>query len=374
MFGRIKEIVVKEVLEMLRDPKMKIVIFIMPIFQVLIFGSAISTDVENVRTAVYDLDNTPASRELAREFFLSRYFHRCENISNDKEQSAAVDHSRVSAVIRIDKGFAASLAAGRKGEFQLIVDGTDSNTAGIVAAYAGRISARYSAGLASKAPEKDISKKTPRVDIRIRTWFNENLISRNFYVPGITALIVYIITMLLTAMAIVREKEVGTIEQLMVSPIRPIELILGKLIPFAGLGIIMSFFVIVFAKFVFQVPFRGSPTLLFGALVLFLVSSLGIGLFISTISKTQQEALMTTFFIAQPSVLLSGFVFPIESMPKAVQYLTLANPLRYYTEIVRGIFLKDSGIGVLWPNMAALAVIGVSIIAVSALKFKKNIG
>jgi len=355
---------------------MKAVMFVIPVFQVLVFGFAISTDVDKVATAVYDLDNTQESRQLIRAFTSSRYFTAAYFIHSDDEQKYLLDKSLVSAVIRINHGFSQDIRGARSAHVQFIVDGTDSNTAAIVLHYVAAISERFSASLA--APRIRVLAESPgglpRVDLRTRAWFNENLLSRNFFVPGVIALVVFIVTFLLTAMSIVKEKEIGTMEQIIVSPIRPIELILGKLIPFAVIGIVDVCLVVIVALAVFSVPMRGSFILLFFSACLFLTSTLGLGLFISTVSKTQQQAMMSMLFLSMPMVLLSGFLFPIANMPKAVQLITFADPLRYFLVIVRGIFLKGSGFLVLWPHMLALGVIGISIITVSSLGFRKRLG
>jgi ABC-2 type transport system permease protein len=213
----------------------------------------------------------------------------------------------------------------------------------------------------------------PQLNLQSRAWFNPDLLSRNYFVPGIVVNIIMQITLMLTAMAIVREKEIGTMEQLMVTPIRPIELMLGKTLPFALVGLVDTFLVIMVALFLFHVPFRGSPLLLFACAILFLMTTLGAGMFISTISRTQQQAMMTTFLFFQPFFLLSGFAFPIRNMPQSIQYLTLLDPLRYFIEIVRGLFLKGTGVSVLWPQMVALAVFGVVILSLSAMRFRKRL-
>lgn len=377
MFDRIKSILIKEFIQIVRDPKIRVVLVAMPLFQIIVFGNAVSTDVDNVLTAVYDLDNTKESRDLIREFTYSGYFEIKENIKEEGRIKYLIDNSIVQVVIRINRRFAEDFNAGKTAQVQIIVDGTDSNTAGIILSYVNQVIERYTARLLNQKLELVILNdrgSIPGIELRSRAWFNENLISRRFFVPGITALILLILTILLTAMAIVREKEVGTIEQLIVSPIRPYELILGKLLPFAVVGLLVAFLTTVLGVIAFKVPVRGSLFLLFVSSCLYLLTTLGVGLFISTRSKTQMEAMMSTFFFAQPAVLLSGFVFPIDSMPKIVQYLTYLNPLRYYLVIIRGIFLKGIGMDILWPQMLALLIIGLAVITLSTLSFHKNLG
>jgi ABC-2 type transport system permease protein len=257
---------------------------------------------------------------------------------------------------------------------QVIVDGTDSNTAGIVLNYAASIVQAYSLQLAAQDPAFEAAlERAPSIELRHRAWFNENLESKIYLVPGVVAMVVLIVTLLHTSMSIVREKEGGTIEQLIVSPVRPFELIVGKFIPYSVVGIIDVFVVTVAAVLIFRVPIRGSLLLLFISSCLFLLTTLGTGLFISTISHTTQEAQMTLFFFAQPMVLLSGFVFPVANMPQAVQWITVLDPLKYYIVIVRGIFLKGVGFSVIWPDMLALLLIGGGIITVSTLIFRKTL-
>ena len=374
MFERIYHILVKEFIQIFRDPRMKAIIFIMPMIQVMVFGYAVSTDVTNIPTAVYDLDNTQASRDLIREFTASNYFRVKKYISHDKEQKRLIDESRVNAVLRINRGFARDLNAHRSAQIQLIVDGTDSNTAAVILSYSNRIIEKYSAHILDGRARVILKKSEfPRVNLRSRSWFNENLESRNFYVPGVIALIVMLITLLLTSMAIVREKEIGTMEQLIVSPIKSYELILGKLTPFAIIGLVDVLLVTAVGVLWFKVPIHGNLFLLFVSSSLYLFTCLGVGLFISTVAGTQQEAMMTTFFFYFPAVLLSGFMFPIANMSKLIQWVTFLNPLRYFLVILRGLFLKGTGFEILWPQMLALLLMGVGILTLSSMRFQKRL-
>ena len=279
-------------------------------------------------------------------------------------------------VLHLDKGFGATLAAGRTAPVQIILDGTDANTAGIVLGYAGAITARFNGeAIADRiARQLGTPPRVGRVEMKTRAWFNENLESRNFYVPAVIANIVFIITMILSSMAVVREKEIGTIEQIVVTPITRAEFILGKTIPFALIGFADVGIITAVATFWFEVPVRGSIPLLFAATALFLLSSLGFGLFISTVSRTQQQALMSAFFFIFPAMLLSGFAFPIENMPEPVQWLTFLNPLQYYLVIIRGIFLKGVGAEVLWPQFLGLALLGMMILTFAVRRFSKTLG
>ena len=376
MFERLKAMLVKEFIQVLRDPRMRFVVFVIPAVQTVIFGYAVNTDVRQVATAVYDLDNSSQSREIAARFLKSGYFHLREQVYDEKRAQELIDRGEVKAVLRMNHGLGEQLAGGRGGAVQLILDGTDSNTAGIALNYATRIVAGYSAALQLDAAARRAGRQLQfrGVELASRAWYNENLESRNFYVPAVITNIVFIITMLLSSMAVVREKEIGTIEQVIVTPIGKGEFILGKTIPFVLIGFINVTLISLVAVFWFEVPLRGSIALLFGATALFLMSSLGIGLLISTVSRTQQQAMMTAFFVIFPSILLSGFAFPIESMPQVVQWITYLNPMRFFLVIIRAIFQKGVGIDILWPQLLALLIIGVSILSAAVLRFKKTLG
>lgn len=375
MFERLKHMLIKEFLQVFRDPKMRGIIFVMPVVQVLIFGYAVTLDVTNIRTAVYDLDNSVASRELTARFANSGYFDIVEQVQSGQRLRELVDRGDVSAALQINSGFGDDLRAGRTAEVQLIVDGSDSNTAGVVLDYSAKITGQFSQKvLLTRFTRTRGSFDQPgRVELQSRTWFNENLESRNFYVPGVIAIVVMLITLILTSMAVVREKEIGTIEQIMVTPITPAEFILGKTLPFALIGFADVLLVTAVGVFWFAVPIQGSLLLLFVATALYLMTTLGIGLLISTVSQTQQQAMMSAFFFYFPAVLLSGFMFPIANMPEVVQWLTYLNPLRYFLVIVRGIFLKGIGSEILWPQMLALALLGSGLLWLAASRFKKTL-
>ncbi len=375
MIERIKHMLIKEFIQIFRDPRMKGVIFLMPIIQLLVFGYAVTTDVKHVATAVLDLDNSVASRELIARFVESGYFDIVAYAKNPNHVRELMDRGHVSAVLQMNKGFEDDLRAGRTAILQIVVDGTDSNTAGIVLNYSAKITGAFSQKiLATRYSRlKGMALKPATVKLQTRAWFNENLESRNFYVPGVIAIIVMLITLMLTSMAVVREKEIGTMEQIMVTPITPAEFILGKTIPFALIGFADVVLITVLGVFWFEVPIRGSLLMLFVATALYLMTTLGVGLLISTVSETQQQAMMSTFFFYLPAVLLSGFMFPIANMPAMIQWLTYLNPLRYFLVIVRGIFLKGVGPGVLWPQMAALAVMGLVILWLASRRFKKTL-
>jgi ABC-2 type transport system permease protein len=375
MWERILTVLRKEFRSVFRDARMRLVIFGVPVIQTLIFGYAVTMDVRNVRLVTIDRDNTPASRALLARFTGSDYFQTVLATNDEDAARAQIDASTASAILQINAGFEADLHAGRSAPVQLIVDGSDSNTARLVLNYSSVIAAGYNNDAILTATLRRMGRSLPAggIDLRPRAWFNENFESRNYFVPGIMAVLVMLVSLMLTGMSIVREKEVGTIEQIMVTPIRPIEFILGKFAPFIVIGFVDVVLVTLVGVFWFDIPIRGSFALLLLGTACFLLSTLGIGLFISTISNTQQQAMMTTFFFFYPAMLLSGFIYPITNMPEVVQWLTLINPLRYFLVIIRGVFLKGVGFDVLWPQLAALVAIGVTVMAVAVSRFRKTV-
>jgi ABC-2 type transport system permease protein len=360
---RITVLVRKEFLQIFRDFRLRGMIFVAPIIQLLVFGYAVSTDIRDTATFVVDHDKTRASRELIEAFVASGYFRVVGRSDRPADLVSALDHGDAVAGIEIPRGFEAGLHASGA-TVQILLDGTNSNTATVAKGYAERIVQSYGARVVS-GPE-------PAIDLRERAWFNPDLASRNYNVPAVAGAIILLICLLLTSLAVVREREIGTLEQLMVSPLTPGELIAGKTIPFALIGLVDLGLVATVALFWFGVPLIGSVMLLVAASVLFLLSGLGVGLLVSAVSKTQQEAFMTTFLIFQPTMLLSGFMFPVSSMPEPFQWLTLANPLRHYLEIVRGIFLKGAGLVALWPQYLWLLVMGTAILWFASTRFSKR--
>ena len=382
MWERIWVILRKEIRQTLREPRMRVVLFVPPLVQLIVFGYAVNLDVDNTRIAWVDRDHTPQSRDLLAAFEGSRRFQVAAIPADDNQVWELMDAGEVQAVVSVMPGFARDISRGRTAAVQILVDGTNSNTASLVSSYAGDIVSEYSARALEKQMRQrlmaaggsaPVNLSTPELVARSRVWFNPDLRSRNYFVPGVVANIIMMVTLMLTALAIVREKEIGTMEQLMVTPMRPIELMIGKTLPFAAVGLLDVAVITTAALVVFHIPLRGSVLLLVGCSILFLLTSLGAGLFLSTISQTQQQAMMASFFFSTPAFMLSGFAFPIRNMPEVVQYLTYLNPLRYFMEIVRGIFLKGTGISVLWPQMLALAVYGVAVMTLSALRFHKRL-
>lgn len=361
MFERIRCMFIKEFLQIFRDPKMRSMILIVPILQTLVFGYAVTTDVHNVSIAVYDLDHSTSSRDVVARIVNSGYFYVYRYVDSYKEAVDLINRGDVSVILHFNPDFDARIRAKQTAGLQLILDGTDSNTAGIVLSYLSTIINTYSTNIQLER----VSKGNPKlyhdkgIALESRAWFNENLESRNFYVPGIVSILITLITLTLTSMSIVREREIGTMEQMMVTPITRWEFILGKTVPFILIGLMDVIGIIIVAYFWFEVPIRGSLLLLFASVCCYLLTTLGIGLYISTISTTQQQAMMSAFMFYFPITLLSGFIFPIANMPELMQWLTVLNPLKYFLVILRGIFLKGIGIEILWPQIVVLFMMGV---------------
>jgi ABC-2 type transport system permease protein len=380
MRQRLSCIVRKEFRQLFRNPQMRAMLVLPPLIQLMVFGYAVNLDVNHAEIAWMDEDRSAASRELFSQFEGSGLFEVIATPESTQEMQTLLDRSTVDGVVRVLPGFAEDIAQGRTTGVQILLDGTDSNSAQLVSAYASQAVARYTAqvmndrqrsrAVAAGAP---VGASIPRIVAEPRVWFNPELKSRNYFVPGVIVNIIMLVTLSLTTMALVREKEIGTMEQLMVTPIRPVELILGKTLPFVVIGFWDMILVLGASLLLFRVPFVGSFWLLSASAFLFILTNLGAGLLISTISKTQQQANMATFLLFQPFMMLSGFSFPIRSMPEVIQWFTYLNPMRYFLEIVRGIFLKGSGFDVLWPNMAMLAVFGVTILSISVARFRKTI-
>jgi ABC-2 type transport system permease protein len=384
MIQRLRRIIRKELIQVLRDPRTRSMLFLPPLIQLMIFGYAASLDVDNAKIAWMDQDRTPESRELLSEFEGSGRFIIAGMPNDERAMQRMMDRGQVDGVVRVLPGFARDVERGRTTSVQVLLDGTNSNTASIVSGYASQAIARYStlalqhqrSGMlvgSTMEAGGPVQQSAPQVSSRTRVWFNPDLRSRNYFIPGVIVNIITLVTLSLTAMAIVREKEIGTMEQLMVTPIRPSELIIGKTLPFVAVGIWDMLLVMGASLLLFHVPFRGSFWLLFGSTLLFLLTTLGAGLFISTVSKTQTQAMMATSLFFQPFFMLSGFTFPIRNMPTLAQYLTFLNPVRYFMEIVRGVFLQGAGIESLWPQMVALAFFGVTILWLSVQRFHKQL-
>jgi len=374
MIHRLKQMLVKEFLQMLRDPRMRAVIFGMPVIQMVVMAFALTTDVTDIRTGVLDMDKTPASRELINDFTATGYFQMVQNIQSQREIQGLLDQAIVRAVIYIPSNFEKTLTRGATAKVQVLTDGTDANTTAIVQGYADRIIQAYaSRKLKQQMDDQGINPMPPPVDPVARAWYNANQESKYYFVPSLIAVMLFLFSLLLTSIGIVKEKEIGTIEQVMVTPIRKIEFILGKTLPYMVTSFISMTIMLVVAFMVFNIQVKGSMILLYGLSGLYLFGNMGIALLISASSSTQQQAMLTSFLILMPCVMLSGFMFPIKNMPDLVQYATCLNPMRWYLEILRGIVMKGVGIKVLWPAIAGQAALAVAFIALAWARFSKTL-
>ncbi len=364
----------KELMQLRRDKKMFPILFVAPIIQLIVLGYAANFDINDIPVAVCDHDRSEESAEYLGHFFGSGYFTRTVEASADRDIDPAMDRGIVQLGLVIPNGFGEKLQRGEATAVQLLINGSDTNYASNGFTYAVQITARYSAAILVKRMAAAGVSSIPGVDLRQRVWYNPELKTRHFMVPALLGLILMIITVMLTAMAIVREKESGTIEMLVVTPIRKLPVLAGKLLPFLFIGLIEVLLVTLVAINLFGIPFKGQGWLLFVGSLLFLFNTLGLGLLVSTISQTQQQAMMTVMFvIMMPFIYLSGFVFPIDSMPEMFQYLSKGISLTYYLEIVRSLFLKGSGIEVLYKDFIALTILGVVTFAISVVRFRKYI-
>lgn len=382
MWERVMEIVRKEFRQTLREPRMRGILIGPPLLQMIVFGFAVNLDVTQVRLGWMDLDHSVESNEIRQRFVSNRTFIITAEAGSEREAQDLLDRGTVQGVVRIAPGFGADTRGSRQTEIQVLLDGANSNTAAIVGNYAAAViatrnkellMAQQTRKLVGRTQNGPILLRIPSVQPERRVWFNPELKSRNYFVPGIIVNIITLVTLMLTALSIVREKEIGTMEQIMVTPITSAEFILGKTVPFALIGFADVILITLIGVFWFEVPIRGSLVLLFVATALYLLTTLAIGLLISTVSQTQQQAMMSTFFFYFPAVLLSGFMFPIANMPEVVQWLTYLNPLRHFLVIIRGIFLKGVGPSVLWPQMLALAVMGCIALWLAAKRFHKTL-
>jgi len=369
---RVGHLITKELIELRADPRLFGIVIMAPIIQLVLLGYAATTDVHDIPILVVDDDRSAGSRQLVERFAASANFTIVDVVSGNDDVEHHLEHGTAWMALTIPAGLGTEVASGRPTTVQVIADGTDSNSTGVALGYARTVVADYSAE--QSAARLPGGARAAPIDVDIRVWFNPQLESCDFMVPGIVALLLLVVTTNLSAMAIVREREVGTLEQLNVTPLARWELIVGKLLPYALIGMFDVVLVTLVSVYWFEVPFLGSFPLLFACSLMYLLSTLGLGLFVSTISQTQQQASMTaTFFFLTPMIYLSGFTFPIENMPQWIQYATYAIPLRYFLVIVRGIFLKGVGVDVLWPQMAALLACGLVLITLATLRSSKRL-
>ena len=376
MWRRIAELLVKEFLQLKRDRSARFRLLIPPIIQMVLFGYAATFEVFNVSTAVLDQDHTLESRALLDRFVKSSRFRVTKVAAGRRELGDAVERSDAQVGIVVPPGFAALLRKGQTSPVQILVDGTNSNTALIALGYVGEISGAYGREYALDLAQRTgraLGRPLVNVVVQERYWYNPNLNSRWFFVPGVIGTLTLVTIVNLTAFAIVREREIGTLEQILVTPIRPFEFIIGKTLPFFLIGLLQVSLVAGVGMLWFDVPFKGNPLVLLLGTCLFLTSVLAIGLLISTLCTTQQQAFASNFFVLNPMFILSGFSFPISSMPEALQWTTYLDPLRYFLVIIRGTYIKGVGIDVLWPQMLALAALSIALLGLAVLRFRKSL-
>ncbi|MGE0702876.1 MAG: ABC transporter permease [Vicinamibacterales bacterium] len=374
MFSRIRHLVVKELIELGQDPRLFGIVIVAPIIQLVLLTYAATTDVRNVPVLIADADRSASSRELIDRFNASPTFTLAGVVGSTAEVEGYIERGDAWIAVGIPPGYGRAIEEGRQQVVQIVADGSDSNSAGVSLGYATNLIALHGRAMSvERARSQGLEPAGPSLEPVVRVWFNPGLESRDFMVPGVVALLLLMVTTNLSAMGIVREKEIGTLEQLNVTPLRRSELIIGKLLPYAFVGIVDVVLVLSVALLWFEIPMRGSLALLFGMTLIYLLCTLGLGLFVSTISSTQQQAMMTTtFFFLLPMVLLSGFVFPIENMPDVVQPVTYLIPLRYFLVILRSIFLKGVGLETVWPQALALATWGIVVLGLAIARSSKR--
>ena len=363
---RLRELLKKELRQMLRDPRMRGAIFVVPVIQLVAFGYAVNTDIRNTATYVVDMDRSTASRDLLDRLAATGYFTFVGHSDRPGDIVRALDANKAVVGVEIPPRFERDLAAG-EGDVQIILDGSNSNTATVALGYAGQIIQRFGLDYARSRG----SLPSGGVDLRTRAWYNPELESRVYNVPGVIGALVMLMSLLLTSLAVVREREIGTLDQLLVSPLSATELIVGKTIPVVMVGIVQILLISSVAILWFGIPLRGSVFALGIAALIYILAGVSLGLIISTYSRTQQEAFMSFFLLLMPLLILSGFFFPISSMPPVFQWITIVNPVRHFIEIVRAIFLKGEGIPGLWSQYAALVVIASACLSVAIARLRK---
>ncbi len=376
MWLRLRQMLVKEFIQVFRDKRTRFILFGPPIIQMVIFGYAANLDIQHVPIAILDYENSQVSRDFVSRFEGSRYFDVRERTLDREKLHRMVDDGDVIAAVQVNDGFSELLRKGQTARVQVIVDASNSNTALVSLGYVNQVASKFAQDYQEKMLNRtapSLLPQMPSIVLERQPWFNPDLRSQWFFVPGVMGNLVTLVIVLLTAFAIVREREIGTLEQIMVTPIRQAEFILGKTIPFFLIGLLDAVLITAVGTFWFRVPLSGSLLVLSTGTVLYLFCVLGIGLLISTLSENQQQAMVSAFFFLMPAIIFSGFASPISSMPMALQWLTYADPLRYFIVILRGVFLKGVGFGVLWPQMASLALFAVLILLASVLRFHKSL-
>lgn len=367
MLQHILSLIIKEFLALLKDKRSRFVLIGPPIVQLVVFGYAATFDLNQVPFAVYDEDNTALSHLLTERFSGSDTFRQIGEINRDADIQPMIDNKQALMVLHIGPRFSDDLAAGKSASLQVIVDGRNSNTALLALNYVRTILLDFSADWA-----KQQQRPPPPAKLVMRAWYNSNLVSQWFIVPGIVGLLTLVVSLLVTALSVAREREEGTFDQLLVTPLRPVEILIGKSVPGLIIGLLESTFIILIAVYWFEVPLRGQISALYLGLFLFLLANIGVGLMISSLSVTQQQGLLGAFLFLVPAVILSGFATPIANMPEAVQQLTLINPMRYFLVIVRGVFLEGADMELLAPQYWPMAVIALFSLSSAAWLFRRR--
>jgi ABC-2 type transport system permease protein len=373
--SRLISLVRKEFIQILRDPRTLILVLVMPVMQLFLLGYAATNDVRNVPLGVYNQDPGPEARSLLDAYRAADYFSLAYEVNSERALRDLIDSGKARAGLVIPPDYGERLQGNEQAEVAFILDGSDPTVAATALAAAQTIGQQQATKvLADRLGRRgQASAISPPIDVRTQVWYNPDLVSAYFMIPGVIAMILFTITTILTATAIVRERERGTIEQLIVTPIRSWELVVGKLLPYVILAFMNTVAILLFGALWFKVPIRGNLLLLALLSGLFLVSSLGIGLLISTIANTQQEAMLSVMMTLLPSIFLSGFFFPLEAMPKVMQWLSYLMPLRYYLVIIRSLLLKGVGADMLKGDILALAIFGTTIMTAAALRFRKRL-
>lgn len=372
---RLTAVARKEFIHVLRDPRALGIAIVLPMIMLMIFGYALTLDLDRVPLAVWDQSRTPQSRELVSRFEGSRYFSVAAQAGSYQDVEQAIDHGRVMLALVIPVDFGGRVASERKTQVQVLADGSDANTTTLALSYAETIVRTYSQEiLVERARRMTGSAPKLPLELRPRAWFNTDMESKIFIVPGLIAVIMMLITALLTSLTVAREWETGTMEQLISTPVRRSELILGKLAPYFVIGMVDMLLSVLAGRFLFEVPIRGSLTLLFGVSAIYLVGALSLGIFISAMAKTQllasQAAFVATFL---PAFLLSGFMFDIANMPKVLQAVTYLIPARYFVTFLRGLYLKGTGLAQLWPECLLMVAFGALMLLLAIRSFKKRL-
>ncbi|MBZ5569182.1 MAG: ABC transporter permease [Acidobacteriia bacterium] len=376
MLARIRVMIVKEFIQVIRDKRSLFLLLAPPLIQLLILGYAVSFEIRHVSTAVLDQDNSPESRDFVARFTGSRYFEVSHRLSDRHQLGQVIADGEAMIGIHIQAGFGAQVRKGKMAPVQVIFDGSNSNTALVALGFVTQVADNFARDYQNSNLERSIPllfAQMPRVELQRRPLFNVDMQSRWNFIPGVIGILALIQVIVLTAFAVVREREIGTLEQIMVTPVRSWEFIIGKTFPFFLIGLADGALIALFGTYWFGIPFRGSVGVLTLGLVLFLFCVLGAGFFISTVSRTQQQALVSAFFFYQPAIIFSGFGFPISSMPPVLQWISYLDPLRYFEIVLRSVYLKGVGVSVLWPQMAAMAVFAPALFMASIWRFRKSI-